>query len=230
MEIKTTGINSTSFHSSSKISDWLISLNVILIITSIISLVVTIFEVVSGTVSNNTPLFTAVDNLVRFVSSIVGFVMIIIALLWFYRANANIHYFGATHTSSPSMAVICWFIPLFHLWKPYKIAQQIWKGSNPEVNLINGDEWKKQPGSDMIKLWWILGISPFLILGIFIIVLVLTFGETDPSLQEDYKAELYGNTLSLILIPVVIFSTIFFVRVIKEISRWQEIKSGRLMY
>jgi uncharacterized protein DUF4328 len=197
---------------------------------NIISLAVTIFEVLSGTVSNNNTLFNAVDSLVRFVSSIVGLIMIIIALYWFYRASANIRSFGATHTSSPAIAVICWFIPLYHLWKPYKIAQQIWKGSNPQINFINGDEWKKLPGSDRIKLWWILGISPFLILGIYIIVLILTFGGTGSRLQGDFKAEFYGNMISLLLIPMVIFSTIFFIRVIKEISRRQEIKSGRLMY
>ena len=55
----------------------------------------------------------------------------IITLIWFYRASKNIHDFGAKNVSSPRMAVIWWFIPITNLWKPYQVAQQLWKASDP---------------------------------------------------------------------------------------------------
>lgn len=61
------------------------------------------------------------------------------------------------------MSVIWWFIPIAFLWKPYSVAQQIWKASKPGIKLTEDTEWRKVPGSNIVKIWWILGIFAILI-------------------------------------------------------------------
>ena len=166
-----------SFHSISRISEWLVTLSVGIIITSIITLILASYENLQYLfVGGTDDVLYEIDSVVGSISSIIGFIVMIIALYWFYRASKNIHSFGAKEISSPIMTVIWWFVPILQLWKPYKIAQQIWKGSNPETGLSTGTEWKNLPNSNIIKLWWILGILPLLILSIFVFFAIMNVG------------------------------------------------------
>ena len=130
-----------SFHFISRISEWLVTLSVGIIITSIITLILASYENLQYFfVGSTDDALYEIDSVVGSISSIIGFIVMIIALYWFYRASKNIHSFGAKEISSPIMTVIWWFVPILQLWKPYKIAQQIWKGSNPETGLSTGTE------------------------------------------------------------------------------------------
>jgi hypothetical protein len=224
-----------SFHSISRISEWLVTLSVGIIITSIITLVLASYENLQYLfVGGTDDVLYEIDSVVGSISSIIEFIVIIIALYWFYKANKNIHSFGAKEISSPIMTVIWWFVPILQLWKPYKIAQQIWKGSNPETCLSTGTEWKNLPSSNIIKSWWILGILPLLIVSIFVFYAIMNVGtnysdleQAGQKLAESKEMLFYTNFGSMLSSGLVIASTIFFIRMIKQISFWQEIKSGR---
>jgi hypothetical protein len=95
------------------------------------------------------------------------------------------------------MAVIWFFVPILQLWKPYKVAEQIWKVSNPEITISEGTEWKNSPTSYIIKLWWVLGILSYFV------VFIDVFG-------------FLGNVLF-------VASAIFFIILVRQISAWQEI-------
>ena len=86
-----------------------------------------------------------------------------LSLYWYYQATENIQSFGAKEITSPVKAVIWWFVPVYFFWKPYTIAQQLWKVSNPKTNLIGGTEWKNSPNSKIIKVWSILAVVSFLV-------------------------------------------------------------------
>ena len=224
-----------SFHSISRISEWLVTLSVGIIITSIITLILTSYENLQFLfVGGTDDALYEMDAVVGSISSTIEFIVIIIALYWFYRANQNIHSFGAKEISSPIMTIIWWFVPILQLWKPYKIAQQIWKASNPETGLSTGIEWKNLPSSNIIKLWWILGILPLLIVSIFVFYSILYLGmnysdleQAGQKLTESKEMLFYTNFGSILSSGLVIASTIFFIRLVKQISLWQEIKSGR---
>jgi len=205
-----------------------------IIITSIITLILASYENLQYLfVGSTDDVLYEIDSVVGSISSIIGFIVMIIALYWFHRANKNIHSFGAKEIFSPIMTVIWWFVPILQLWKPYKIAQQIWKGSNPETGLSTGTEWKNLPSSNVIKLWWILGILPLLIVSIFEFYAILYLGmnysdleQSGQKLAESKEMLFYTNFGSILSSGLVIASTIFFIRMVKQISLWQEIKSG----
>ena len=152
---------------------------------------------------------------------------IIMILIWYYRATKNIRSFGAKEITSPEMAVVLWFIPIMHLWKPYMFSQQIWKASNPDTNLTEGTEWKKVRSSNIIKIWWVLAlISVFGTISAFFIADFLTF-INDPTLYEETTSQkvLLENNITIPFLVIGIISTICFIQMIRHISSWQHLKS-----
>jgi len=216
-----------SFQSISKISKWLVNWTIASIIITVIYFIVSIATLYpSNDVESN-----RIDFINLFVGSInlvISFVTAIITVFWFYRANKNIHTFGAKEVSTPRMTVIWWFVPILHLWKPYEVAQQIWKTSNPQVILSSGTEWKKSPTSNIIKIWWILGILSIFIsifVGIFLppVSAQLFF---EPHYKEERIPFLEVFRIMSTTIPVII-SAIYYIQMLKQVSAWQEIKAGR---
>jgi len=220
-------VHSESFRSINKITKWLLILSIATIVFALI----------------NTGAFFALDYQTRDVQLqstdlvfliiatlilVIEIVALIMTLYWFYRANKNIHAFGAKEVSSPIMAVIWWFIPILDLWKPHSVAQQIWKASNPRIILSNGIEWKNSPRSNVILLWWIL-----LLLSIFIGI-PGEFPNPPENEQLSYNntyteqsMPIYEGLLNILSTIPAIISTFLFMRIIRQISSWQEIKSGK---
>jgi heme/copper-type cytochrome/quinol oxidase subunit 2 len=218
---------SASFQSISKISKWLVNWTIVSIIITFIYFILSYATLYPSTDAQS----NRIDFINLFIVSInlvISFVTAIITLFWFYRANKNIHTFGAKEVSTPRMSVIWWFVPILHLWKPYELAQQIWKASNPQIILSSGNEWKKSPSSNIIKIWWILGILSIFI-GIFVGIFLPPASAQlffEPHYKEERIPFLEVFRIMSTTIPVII-SAIFYIRMLKQVSAWQEIKAGK---
>jgi hypothetical protein len=160
---------------------------------------------------------------------ILSILLTITLLFWYYRATKNIHSFGAKEVTSPRMAVIWLFVPIAFLWKPYHVAQQIWKASNPEIKLANGSEWKNVPGSKIIKLWWFLylvSIFGSIVAGVGSGIGFVALYNADPELfGESTQGTLIQSIISIPFLLLDIISTYYFIRVVTQISKWQYQKS-----
>ena len=223
-----------SFSSISKESRWAVNWSIVAICTSIILLILQSYESFQFLFTN------MIDNVILdlegylgLLFSVLGFIATIVILIWFYRANKNIHAFGAKEVSSPRMAVIWWFIPILFLWKPYRVASEIYHASDPQIVLSSGNEWKNS-SSDIIKLWWVLGL-----LSLFAYYYATFYwnwnGGEDyylysgqpVDLTSVYRIAFYANFAYISSNILFIISTIYFIRIIKQVSAWQEIKAGR---
>jgi len=217
---------SESFQSISKITKWLVNWTIASIIITVIYFIASYANLYpSSDVESSRIDF--INLLIGSINLVISFVTAIITLFWFYRANKNIHTFGAKEVSTPRMAVIWWFVPILHLWKPYELAQQIWKASNPQIILSSGTEWKKSPSSYFIKIWWILGILSIFIgifVGIFLPPASAQFFE--PHYNEERIPFYEDFRIISTTIPAII-SAVFYIRMLKQVSVWQEIKAGR---
>jgi hypothetical protein len=227
------GSNAT-FHSISKVSKWLVNWSLAFIIVAVIYSILQSYEILQYLLHDMTGItLLVIDSFVSSIFGVIGIIAFIITLYWFYRANRNIHAFGAKEISSPRMAVIWWFVPIAELWKPYSVAQQIWKASDPQSNISNGTEWKKLVGSRTIKLWWVLGlisIAVAVIGAIFVMMVVGLDNYLYPEQATQGMVELsvfYGSIIGIPSNILAILSTLFFIRMIKQVSAWQEIKGGR---
>ena len=75
--------------------------------------------------------------------------------MWIYQANATAHQLGAQGMQfTPGWAVGWFFIPIGNLFKPYQVAQETWKASDPAMPLDRPTAWRAIRGSSLIGLWW----------------------------------------------------------------------------
>jgi ABC-type phosphate transport system permease subunit len=106
-----------------------------------------------------------------------------------------------------------------NLWKPHEVAQQIWRASNPEIKLTEGTEWKKVPSSNIITIWWVLGL-----VSIFAAIVIDVVFDPEQT-QDPLSMSLYQNIVTIPAVVVSIISIFYFMRMIRQISVWQDRKS-----
>jgi hypothetical protein len=74
---------------------------------------------------------------------------------WFYQAHENLRRLGARGLSYTSgWAAGAFFVPILNLFRPYQIAQEVWKASDPAAPPGDRYGWRRRPGSVLIGGWW----------------------------------------------------------------------------
>jgi hypothetical protein len=74
---------------------------------------------------------------------------------WFWSAYSNLRVLGQPHTRfHPAWAIVSWFVPIFNLWRPKQMANDIWRGSRPDAPAIASDDWKDVPAPALLACWW----------------------------------------------------------------------------
>ena len=74
---------------------------------------------------------------------------LILFLVWFYRANANVRAMGADGLmGSPGLSVAWFFIPIAFLFMPFVVVRDTWKAS------ASPRDWQGQPTDPLLGFWW----------------------------------------------------------------------------
>ena len=141
----------------------------------------------------------------------------IIFLVWVHRTHSNLPSLGAIELRfTPGWAVGWFFIPIMSLFRPYQVASEIWKASDPNVDTTDNVSWKNVATSPIVGWWW----APFLIsnyIGLFAMRMILRGEEL-----SDLLASTYAYMVSDAIDVVGILITILMVR---RIGQFQEAKN-----
>lgn len=74
---------------------------------------------------------------------------LILFLVWFHRANANVRAMGADGLmGSPGLSVAWFFIPIAFLFMPFVVMRDTWKASE------SPRDWQGQPTNPLLGFWW----------------------------------------------------------------------------
>jgi hypothetical protein len=93
--------------------------------------------------------------LIALVTTLCNIVTAIGFLMWFHRAHRNLPALGAKNLKfTPGWAVGGFFVPILNLFRPYKVAVEIWKASSPEVGVADGVSWEYAASSPLLGFWW----------------------------------------------------------------------------
>mgnify|MGYP002632152041 CR=1 FL=1 len=86
-------------------------------------------------------------------------------LHWLYNLAENCRALGVRGMRyTPVKTLLWWFIPILNLVVPYRVMQEIWRASKPEIPVP--DDWDTREGSKLIVVWWIVYVVGG-ILGVF---------------------------------------------------------------
>ncbi|HEY6557026.1 MAG TPA: DUF4328 domain-containing protein [Polyangiaceae bacterium] len=72
-------------------------------------------------------------------------------LVWLHGAVRNVRALGSQTWVTPRMAVLCWFVPILHLFRPYQVVKSVYRGSQPEA-AVRGDFIARY--RYVLPLWW----------------------------------------------------------------------------
>jgi hypothetical protein len=75
-------------------------------------------------------------------------------ILWFHRAYSNLPALGVARRRFDSNAAIWpWFVPILNLWRPKQVANDIWRGSDPQV-ASRELRLAQDPVPPLLGFWW----------------------------------------------------------------------------
>ncbi|MET0479633.1 MAG: protein kinase [Actinomycetota bacterium] len=83
---------------------------------------------------------------------------------WFRRAYLNLPALGARRLRyRPWWAVGAWLLPVFSLFRPKQLLNDIWRASDPDLPPDQADAWRKRPVAELLGWWWLAFLASVLV-------------------------------------------------------------------
>ena len=87
--------------------------------------------------------------------ALVGVCCVVSFLVWFSRSYRNLRALGAEGLEySPGVAVGWWFVPVVNCWKPFRVAVEIWRASDPTTPKSDLASRAGMPTPALLAIWW----------------------------------------------------------------------------
>lgn len=135
---------------------------------------------------------------------------------WFLRAYGNLDQLGGARRYTHNWAAFGWFIPILNLWRPKQIANDIWRGSDP-------DRPNERPLADaaipaVLTVWWLFWLASNWASQA---AARLAFtDDTAKSLQDSTVAYLVGDSLDIV-------AAVLAIVVVRRITAREELRAAR---
>ena len=85
-------------------------------------------------------------------------------LAWFRRAYANLVPLGARRLRYGRWWTVgAWVLPVFGLFRPKQLLNDIWRASDPDLPPDMGDRWRRRPVSLLLGWWWLTFLASILV-------------------------------------------------------------------
>jgi serine/threonine-protein kinase len=85
-------------------------------------------------------------------------------LAWFRRAYTNLAPLGARRLRYGRWWTVgAWVLPVFSLFRPKQLLNDIWRASDPDLPPDMGDRWRHRPVSPLLGWWWMTFLASILV-------------------------------------------------------------------
>jgi serine/threonine protein kinase len=85
-------------------------------------------------------------------------------LAWFRRAYLNLPALGARRLRfRPWWAVGAWLVPVFSLFRPKQVLNDIWRASDPDLAPDQAATWRGRPVAELLGWWWLAFVASVLV-------------------------------------------------------------------
>ncbi len=129
---------------------------------------------------------------------------------WFHAAYSNLRVLGQPeiryHTA---WAIVAWFVPIFNIWRPKQIANDIWRGSDPDAPSFGKSAWKDVSVPALLGFWWAVWLVTNYVSNVWLRTAWEddTIEEVKRSAQLDIAASITDIVAGALAIPVVLMLT-----------------------
>lgn len=87
------------------------------------------------------------------VHSLIFLITVGVFIAWFFRAYKNLDRLGVQNMRyRTGWAIGSWFIPIFSLYRPKQIANDVWRGSERGVDV--SAQWRQVTVPSLVHWWW----------------------------------------------------------------------------
>jgi hypothetical protein len=160
------------------------------------------------------------EGVVALLTLLAFVVAAVLFIRWFRRAYANLTALGAEKLRFATWWTIgSWFIPIANLFRPKQIANDIWRGSDPERPRDQEQAWEGGHVPALFQWWW----------GFFLVSTWLENASFRVELAAD-DLEGYKNAAAVAIAvnAVEAVAGVLAVLVVDRTSRRQETRAARL--
>jgi serine/threonine-protein kinase len=85
-------------------------------------------------------------------------------LAWNRRAYLNLPALGARRLRyRPWWAVGAWLVPVFSLFRPKQLLNDVWRASDPDLPPDQADAWRGRPVAELLGWWWLAFLASVLV-------------------------------------------------------------------
>ena len=85
-------------------------------------------------------------------------------MAWFRRAYLNLPALGARRLRFRRWwAVGAWLLPVFSLFRPKQVLNDIWRASDPELPPDQAATWRGRPVAELLGWWWLAFVASILV-------------------------------------------------------------------
>jgi serine/threonine protein kinase len=151
-------------------------------------------------------------------------------LAWFRRAYANLAPLGARRLRYRHWWTLgAWVLPVFSLFRPKQLMNDVWRASDPDLPPDMGDDWRRRPVTPLLGWWWITFLASILVRSIttesvHAAASVMTLGLL-PSQLDRFQASADMQVLADLL---TVLAGLLALRVVRRATVRQEQRAARL--
>ena len=151
-------------------------------------------------------------------------------LAWFRRAYTNLAPLGARRLRYGRWWTIgAWVLPVFSLFRPKQLLNDIWRASDPDLPPDMGDRWRHRPVSPLLGWWWMTFLASILVRSItteavHVAASVMTLGLL-PSQLDRFQASADMQVLADLL---TVLAGLLALGVVRRTTLRQEQRAARL--
>ena len=213
------------FRSVSRVANYVYGVFILLAILNVIAVISGYFqaELLNRVITGETITLaeaTSNDNrqaLIGFGQTAFTIAAAVLFLIWIHRAHKNLTSLHATDLRfTPGWAVGWFFVPIMSLFRPYQVASEIHKASDPNVDApIDGTSWKTVATSPIVGWWW-----AFFLISNFI----GQIGARSIFSGEELSDLLTSTNVYMVSDAIDIVGIIITILMVQRISQYQEAK------
>ena len=150
--------------------------------------------------------------------------LVVAFLLWLHRAAKNLPALSNPQSHieyTPGWAVGWFFVPLAHLFMPYKAVREVWQKSDPAIRTETDRAFTPDAASPLLLFWWLSWVA------MSVISRITSRLGRDASSIDTVRwvtwADVVGNLVGILAAALAIL-------VVRDIDRRQEERSRHVVY